>query len=102
MARIAIAPDWPHAEFSRFLPTAREGGRWHVQIMGEGPDLLLLHGAGGATQSWRGLMPILARRYRCIALDLPGQGYSRASAPGRYGLDPLASDITALGAREGW
>ncbi|MEO0676518.1 MAG: alpha/beta fold hydrolase BchO [Pseudomonadota bacterium] len=92
---------WPHAAHSRFLAAGRNG-RWHVQIMGEGPDLLLLHGAGGATQSWRGLMPLLAEDHRCIAVDLPGQGFSRPRVPGRYGLDALAKDISSLAWSEGW
>ncbi|MEL6914600.1 MAG: alpha/beta fold hydrolase BchO [Pseudomonadota bacterium] len=93
---------WPHAAHSRFIPAGKGDGRWHVQIMGAGPDLLFLHGAGGATQSWRGLLPLLAGAYRCIAIDLPGQGFSRPKLAGRYGIDPMARDITALAEREGW
>ena len=63
---------------------------------------MLLHGAGGATQSWRGLMPILAKDFRCVALDLPGQGFSRPRVPGRYGLDAMAKDIASLAWSEGW
>ncbi|MEM6896870.1 MAG: alpha/beta fold hydrolase, partial [Pseudomonadota bacterium] len=84
---------WPHAGKSRFIPAGTLGGRWHVQEMGEGPDILLLHGAGGATQSWRGLMPLLATRYRCLAIDLPGQGFSRPRVAGRYSLNAMADDI---------
>ena len=46
--------------------------RWHVQVLGEGPTVLLLHGAGGATHSWRGLAPLLATDHRVVMLDLPG------------------------------
>lgn len=98
----ALKDIWPHAEHSRFIPAGRHGGRWHVQIMGDGPDILLLHGAGGATQSWRGLMPLLAKRYRCIAVDLPGQGFSRPGILGRYSLDAMAEDIGSLAWTEGW
>ncbi|MEM9438774.1 MAG: alpha/beta fold hydrolase BchO [Pseudomonadota bacterium] len=98
----SVKDSWPHAEHSRFIPTGGIGGRWHVQIMGEGPDLLLLHGAGGATQSWRNLMPVLAQEYRCIALDLPGQGFSRPRVAGRYGLDTMGKDIASLAWSEGW
>ncbi|MEM8592048.1 MAG: alpha/beta fold hydrolase BchO [Pseudomonadota bacterium] len=96
-----LKDSWPHAAASRFIPTGG-AGRWHVQIMGNGPDLLLLHGAGGATQSWRGLMPLLADDFRCIAIDLPGQGFSRPRVPGRYGLDAMAKDIASLAWSEGW
>lgn len=35
--------------------------RWHLQQAGTGPTTLLINGAGGATQSFRHLFPILAR-----------------------------------------
>ena len=76
--------------------------RWHVQDAGEGPLALLLHGAGGATQSWRGLFPMLAARRRVVAVDLPGQGFTRAGQAGRLGLDAMAEDVAALARQEGW
>ncbi len=91
--------DWPNRAASRFV--AARPHRWHLQEMGEGPLLLLLHGAGGATHSWRDLMPALARDYRVLALDLPGQGFSRAGNRMRLGLDGMAEDIAALLAQEG-
>ena len=53
--------DWPHREASRFVEAA--GLRWHIQEFGraEAPTLLLLHGTGAATHSWRGLAPLLAQ-----------------------------------------
>ncbi|MEO0485362.1 MAG: alpha/beta fold hydrolase BchO [Pseudomonadota bacterium] len=97
-----LKPIWPHAAHSHFLPTAKGRGRWHVQILGDGPDLLLIHGAGGATQSFRGLLPLLAEHHRCIAIDLPGQGFSRPGIAGRYGIDAMAADIGSLLWTEGW
>ncbi|MDF1727751.1 MAG: alpha/beta fold hydrolase [Sulfitobacter sp.] len=91
---------WPHAEHSRFIDGPRH--RWHLQEMGDGPLLLLIHGAGGATQSWRHLMPLLAENYRIVAMDLPGQGFTRPGAQTRFGLEPMAQDIAALCAQEGW
>ena len=41
--------DWPNHAASRFVEAA--GMRWHVQVMGSGPALLLLHGTGAATHS---------------------------------------------------
>lgn len=46
---------------------------------GEGKDtILLLHGAGvdSAMLSWSEVMPLLAKKYRVIAPDLPGYGKS--------------------------
>lgn len=91
---------WPHAMHSRFI--AVQPHRWHVQVAGAGPDLLLIHGAGGATQSWRGLLPLLAADHRVIAPDLPGQGFTRAGTRRRFGLDPMAEDLGRLLRAEGW
>ena len=64
--------------------------------------LLLLHGAGASTHSWRTLIPDLARDHRVVALDLPGQGFTAMGARGRSGLDHMTNDIAALIAAEGW
>ena len=66
--------DWPHREHSRFVEVGRL--RWHVQVMGEGPALLLLHGTGAATHSMRALAPLLAQHFTVIAPDLPGHGFT--------------------------
>lgn len=92
--------DWPHAEHSRFVEVTPH--RWHIQEMGKGPLLLLIHGAGGATQSWRHLMPLLARDHRVVAMDLPGQGFTRPGSQRRFGLGPMAEDLGALMADQGW
>lgn len=100
MQPLIIPRNWPHREASRLI--ACKPHLWHVQILGAGPEILLLHGAGGGTHSWRSLMPLLAARYRVIAVDLPGQGFSRLGARSRCGLDPMAADIAALCKSEGW
>lgn len=94
------AEGWPHAEASRIVESRPH--RWHVQEAGEGETLLLIHGAGGATQSWRGLLPILARSHRVIAVDLPGQGFTALGTRMRCGLDAMAEDLAALMRAEGW
>lgn len=66
--------DWPNREASRFVEV--RGLRWHVQVMGEGPTLVLLHGTGAATHSWRDVAPLLARTHQVVALDLPGHGFT--------------------------
>lgn len=85
---------WPLVEHSQIVPCAPH--RWHVQTMGAGPDAVLLHGAGGATQSFRSLAPLLARHFRVVMMDFPGQGFTRMGARHRCGLDPVAEDIGAL------
>ena len=49
----------------------------HAVVMGDGPDLVLLHGASGNTRDMTfALGPELAQRYRVIVLDRPGLGYT--------------------------
>ena len=66
--------DWPNRVHSRFVQAG--GVRWHVQIAGAGPVLLLLHGTGAATHSWRALLPLLAAHFTVVAPDLPGHGFT--------------------------
>ncbi len=85
--------DWPHREHSRFVDAAGSGIRWHVQVMGSGPVLFLLHGTGASTHSVRALMPTLARSFTVVAPDLPGHAFSRM--PDRF--EPtLRNTATAL------
>jgi magnesium chelatase accessory protein len=88
------AASWPHHGASRFVSVA--GIRWHVQEMGDGPSMLLVHGTGAATHSWRGLMPLLAANTRVIAIDLPGHGFTQTSSPQRLSLPGMAADIAQL------
>ena len=85
---------WPLAEHSRFVDAA--GLRWHVQQLGQGPALLLLHGTGGATHSWRGLAPLLAERFALIAVDLPGHGFTTGMPQGGLTLPAIAAAMRAL------
>jgi magnesium chelatase accessory protein len=86
--------DWPNREASRFI---RAGDvHWHVQVMGQGPVVLLAHGTGAATHSWRGLLPLLARRFTLVAPDLPGHGFTRVPDRHRLSLPGMASDLRDL------
>jgi magnesium chelatase accessory protein len=49
-----------------------------VQVTGTGQDVLLLHGAGASAHTWHRLMPYLDDRYRLIAPDLPGHGFTQS------------------------
>lgn len=90
----ADGPDWPLRAHSRFFEVGRL--RWHVQIMGEGPVLLLLHGTGAATHSWRGLAPLLADRFTVVAPDLPGHGFTGARPAAGMTLPAMAQAVTEL------
>jgi magnesium chelatase accessory protein len=86
--------DWPNRDSSRFVFAA--GFRWHVQVMGEGPPLLLLHGTGSATHSWRDLAPELAHRFTIIAPDLPGHGFTETPAGEGLSLPGMARSLAVL------
>ena len=92
-----LRPLWPNRESSRFVDC--DGLRWHVQRAGRGPDLLLLHGTGSATHSWAGLLPRLATRFRVIAPDLPGHGFTPAPRDPVEMADAMAA-LLALGPEE--
>jgi magnesium chelatase accessory protein len=86
--------DWPNRDASQFVEAA--GLRWHVQRMGEGPALLLIHGTGAATHSWRFVLPLLAQRFSVVAPDLPGHGFTQSPPPHRLSLPGMAADVWAL------
>ncbi len=86
--------DWPNRDASRFVHAA--GLDWHVQVMGAGPPLLLIHGTGASTHSWRDLMPLLASDFTVVAPDLPGHGFTSAPPPRRQSLPGMARGVAAL------
>lgn len=94
------AHNWPLTEYSRRV--LHRPHRWHIQEHGRGPLILLIHGAGGATQSFRGLFPFLAKTHRVVAVDLPGQGFTQLGAQQRCGLDHMAEDLLSLCRNQGW
>ncbi len=90
--------DWPHRERSRFVEAA--GLRWHVQHWPaprpQAPALLLLHGAGASTHSFRSLAPLLAQRFELAAVDLPGHGFSGPAPAGQASMHGMAAATLAL------
>jgi len=64
----------------------------------DAPVVLLLHGFPTSSFQYRELIPRLADRYRIIAPDLPGFGFTEVPAgrPYRYTFDALAGTILAF------
>lgn len=85
---------WPHRAASRFVMAA--GLKWHVQVVGQGPALLLIHGTGGATHSWRDMLEPLAERFTVIAPDLPGHGFTAGHLRGGPTLPRIAAALNEL------
>jgi magnesium chelatase accessory protein len=93
---VASLPDgWPLRSASRFHTV--DGLRWHVQKLGAGPAVLLLHGTGAATHTWRELAPRLAERFTVIAPDLPAHGFTARPADDRdLSMAGMARALQAL------
>jgi pimeloyl-ACP methyl ester carboxylesterase len=66
--------------------------------MGEGPDVLLLHGLGSTKASFFETAAALSRSYRVHALDLPGFGGSSKPSMAPYGAPYAAKAV--LGAMD--
>ena len=86
--------DWPNRETSAFVET--RGICWHVQRMGRGPKLLLIHGTGASTHSWAALMPLLAKYFDVVAPDLLGHGFTRTKRAPDLSLPGMARALAAL------
>lgn len=86
--------DWPNRAASQFVEAG--GLDWHVQLMGQGPCLLLLHGTAAATHSWRDLAPLLAQHFTLIAPDLPGHGFTSSLPQARVSLAGFSEALRAL------
>lgn len=78
------------------------GGTIATRVTGEGPPVVLVHGAGGDGHNWDKLVARLEDHRRCIVVDRAGYGESRWTAPepparadhGRH----LVEVVEALGA----
>lgn len=88
------AMDWPNRSASQFVESA--GLRWHVQRLGVGKPVLLVHGTASSTHSWAELMPLLAKSCEVIALDLPGHGFTQSLPRERMSLSSVAAAVGQL------
>jgi pimeloyl-ACP methyl ester carboxylesterase len=87
----------------------RESGEWFSwqghrifhRVEGAGPWLLLVHGFPTASWDWHRIWPALVDRYRVVALDLLGYGFSDKPRSHRYRTADQADLVEALLARLG-
>ena len=87
-------PLWPNRTASRFVDAG--GYTWHVQIMGSGTPILLLHGTGASCHSFARLMPFLAQHHTVICPDLPGHAFTSTPAGADLSMRGMARAVAAL------
>jgi pimeloyl-ACP methyl ester carboxylesterase len=76
--------------------TLQNGLRVHYQQVGEGPDLVMVHGLTGNLAVWHlQIVPALSEHFRVLTYDLRGHGHSDTPATG-YSLDSMAGDLLEL------
>lgn len=64
----------PHSQFSKFADL--DGLRIHYLDKGEGTPVVLIHGYTSSTYTWKDQFDELSKKYRVIAVDLKGFGFS--------------------------
>lgn len=71
--------------------------KFFYQQMGQGPDVMLVHGITGNLAVWMlsGLVQKLAKQFRVTAFDMRGHGYSE-TPPDHYTSSDMADDIHAI------
>jgi pimeloyl-ACP methyl ester carboxylesterase len=75
-------PDWREVDWRAQLHWAEiEGKQMNYVDIGsderrEGPPIVFVHGLSGTWQNWLENLPYFAQKRRCIAMDLPGFGFS--------------------------
>ena len=69
---------------------------WHVQVAGQGPTVLLLHGTGASAHSWAGMLPLLQGAATVVVPDLPGHGFTRGATLEQLTLPRMAAALAAL------
>lgn len=73
------------------------GVHYHVNCVGQGEPLVLLHGFTGSWQTWSEHIDTFARHFRVFAVDLLGHGQSAAPGdPDRYRMENAAADLIAV------
>ncbi len=89
--------DPPELPGVRHEHVSAAGLRTHVALAGpeDAPPVLLVHGWPQNWWAWRRVIPALAERYRVIAPDLRGHGWTEAPERG-YEKEQLAGDLLAL------
>ena len=75
------------------------GAPVHYHDEGAGEPVVLLHGGGPGASAWSNFgrnVPVLAERFRVIAMDQPGYGGSGIGTPGKHFFTHAADTLAGL------
>jgi|tagenome__1003787_1003787.scaffolds.fasta_scaffold20917747_2 3-oxoadipate enol-lactonase len=77
--------------------TMNDGVGLEVEVAGDGPGLLMLHGLGGAKEDFADHVATLARDHTVVTFDHRGHGASdNPTDPAAYSLERLVADSLAV------
>ncbi len=68
----------------------------YIKDVGVGDPIILIHGFGSNSYSWRHLVPVLLNKYRVITIDLKGFGKSKKPYDNNYSIYDQATLIYSL------
>ena len=73
------------------------GVKIHYVTAGKGPLVVMLHGFPDYSYTWRDQIPVLAKHFHVVAIDL--RGYNKSDQPKgieNYAIDKLVGDVAAV------
>lgn len=89
------ARNFPEGQFVKV-----DGRDVHVVVKGSGPDLVLIHGAGGSTRDFTfAFADLLSDRFRVLVFDRPGHGWTQQIDPAHERAWTSGSDSPRVQAR---
>lgn len=68
----------------------------HVDVRGHGPPIVLIHGFGATSYTWRHWLPALEEHHAAVLVDLKGFGRAPKPDDGRYGPEDQAELVTRM------
>jgi pimeloyl-ACP methyl ester carboxylesterase len=77
-----------------FTTQSKDGITLSCRVAGNGPPLLLIHGAGNFSARWNPVVPLLERHFSLYALDRRGRGESGDAA--EYALEREFEDVVSV------
>lgn len=80
----------------KFLTSAKlDNFQMYFEVHGDGPPVVMAHGAGGTHMSWWQQVPVLSPKFKCVTIDHRTYGFSR-DVQGGPGRRAFVSDLAGL------